>query len=65
MVYYREFLKNMLHPTGIMGINVIYLPGREILKVIVPKGSKIPVSPESLNEIMKKEFGKEITVVKG
>lgn len=60
---YREFLENVLFPAGIAAVNVVYTPEKEILKVMVQ--GKMPVPAESLNDIMKREYGKEIRIVKG
>ena len=62
---YREFLENVLFPVSVIAVNIVYAPEKEILKVIIPERSSLPVPEESLNEIMKREYGKEIIVARG
>lgn len=61
----KEFIRRLIHPVPVKRINVVYMPEKEILKVIIPKGRKIPMSKASFSEIVKSLFGKEAVVRNG
>lgn len=58
----KEFIENLIKPVPVLGMNVIYKPGKEILKIIIPKGRKIPMSKESFAEVINLTFGKDSIV---
>ena len=58
----KEFIENLIKPVPVVGMNVIYRPGKEVLKVIIPRGRKIPMSKESFSEVISLTFGKDSLV---
>ena len=56
----KEFIQNLIHPVPMIGLNVIYKPDKEILKVIIPRGEKIPASSRAFADVVKKVFGKDL-----
>lgn len=58
----KEFIKNLINPVPVVGLNVIYKPGKEVLKVVIPRGRKIPMSKESFSRIVNVVFGKDAVV---
>lgn len=58
----KEFVQNLVHPIPVIGLNIIYKPGNEVLKVIIPKGRKIPMSKESFAQVVNRVFGKDSIV---
>ncbi len=58
----KEFVQNLIQPIPVIGLNIIYKPEKEVLKVIIPKGRKIPMSKESFAEVMNRMFGKDAIV---
>ena len=56
----KEFIQNLIHPVPMIGLNVIYKPDKEILKVIIPRGEKIPASNRAFADVVKKVFGKDL-----
>jgi len=55
----KKFIQNLLYPVHVLGLNTIYKPEGEILKVIIQKGNRIPISKKSFAEIINLVFGKE------
>jgi transcription antitermination factor NusA-like protein len=58
----KEFIQNLINPVPVTGLNIIYRPEKEVLKVIIPKGRKIPMSKESFAEVVNQVFGKDSVV---
>jgi transcription antitermination factor NusA-like protein len=58
----KEFVENLIKPIPVVGMNVIYKPEKEILKIIIPRGRKIPMSKESFAEVINLTFGKDSIV---
>ncbi len=61
----KEFIEKLITPIPIVGINVIYSPEGEILKVLIPRGRKIPMSKSSFGEIVNIMFSKKAIVANG
>ena len=59
----REFVQNHVNPIPVIGLNIIYKPEREVLKVIIPRGRKIPMSKGSFAEVVNLMFGKDSVVM--
>ncbi len=58
----KEFVQNLINPVPVTGLNIIYKPEKEVLKVIIPKGRNIPMSKESFAEVVNQVFGKDSIV---
>jgi transcription antitermination factor NusA-like protein len=58
----KEFIQNLVNPVPVIGLNVIYKPGKEVLKIIIPRGRNIPMSKESFSEVVNHVFGKDSVV---
>ncbi|UCC91570.1 MAG: hypothetical protein JSV39_04660 [Candidatus Aenigmatarchaeota archaeon] len=58
----KEFVQNLINPVPVTGLNIIYKPEKEVLKVIIPKGRKIPMSKESFAEVVNQMFRKDSIV---
>ncbi len=58
-----DFIEKLLHPVPVLGINILYTPHGEMLKVIIPKGRKPPVSDEHASDILKKLYNQDMVVV--
>jgi transcription antitermination factor NusA-like protein len=58
----KEFIRNLISPVPLIGLNVVYEPGKEVLKVVIPRGRKIPMSRESFSKIVNQMFGKSAVV---
>ncbi len=54
----KEFMQNLLQPVPVIGINVLYREGEEVLKVIIPAGRAAPIPEASFAEIVRLMFGK-------
>ncbi len=59
----EDMIKKLLHPVPILGINVLYTPHGEMLKVIIPKNKRSPVPDERMSDIMKKIYDQDMVVV--
>ncbi|MEE9323445.1 MAG: hypothetical protein V3U72_02775 [Candidatus Aenigmarchaeota archaeon] len=59
----KEFIQNLVSPVPVIGLNIIYKPEKEVLKVIIPRGRKIPMSKESFAEVVNRMFGKDSMVM--
>ncbi len=59
----REFIQNLVNPIPVIGLNIIYKPEKEVLKVIIPRGRKIPMSKGSFAEVVNLMFGKDSVVM--
>jgi transcription antitermination factor NusA-like protein len=55
----KDFLQSVVYPTPVLGINILYTPEKEIFKLIIPRGKRVPMDEESLSRITKQMFGKE------
>ncbi|MCX6817915.1 MAG: hypothetical protein NTU57_03580 [Candidatus Aenigmarchaeota archaeon] len=60
----KEFIKNIIHPVPLEGINVVYSTDGENLKVIIPRNRNLPMSELSFREIIKMVFGRNAVVAK-
>ena len=58
----KEFIEKLITPIPIVGINVIYSPEGEIIKVLIPKKRKIPMSKSTFGEIINIMFSKKAIV---
>ncbi|NOX71354.1 MAG: hypothetical protein GXO64_01515 [Candidatus Micrarchaeota archaeon] len=58
-----DFIEKLLHPIPVLGINILYTPHGEMLKVIIPKGRKPPVSDEYMSDILKKLYDQDMVIV--
>jgi transcription antitermination factor NusA-like protein len=57
----KNFLQQLLYPTRVIGVNVIYASGSEALKVVI-EGNKIPMDLKTFKDIVRTIFGKEIII---
>jgi len=58
----KEFISNMLHPVPIVGVNVLYRKGAEVLRVLVPENSVSRVPGRNLKEIVRMLYGKDVEI---
>ena len=57
----RQFIAGLLHPTPVVGVNVLYRGGGEMLKVMVGGGSaRLPL--RDFREIIRRLYGKEVEI---
>ena len=59
----KEFLQNLLFPTPILGINILYTPKEEILRIRIPKRKIMPTLRKSINEFAKHLFNKKVEII--
>ena len=59
----EDFIEKILHPVPVVGINILYTPHGEMLKVIIPANRKAPVSDEYISDIMKKLYDQDLVIV--
>jgi len=59
----KEFILNLLHPVPVAGVNVLYRPQGEVLKVLVGRGPGPRIPAGDFRRIMKTLFGKDVEVV--
>jgi transcription antitermination factor NusA-like protein len=58
----KEFIQNLIYPVPLSGLNIMYRPEGEMLKVLIPSGRNIPLNESSFSEIIKMVFGKHVVV---
>ena len=58
-----SLIESLLNPVHVMGMNVLYTPEGEFLKVIVPKGSRLPISEQSFKDALKHTYRKDVRIV--
>jgi transcription antitermination factor NusA-like protein len=56
----REFITDLLHPVPVEGINVVYRPQGEVLRVIAGRGPGPRVPAGDLKSIVGALFGKDV-----
>ena len=54
----REAVKNLVYPVPLVRLNILYTSDGEMLKVVIPRGTNIPISKEAFAEIIRLMFGK-------
>ena len=59
----EDFIEKILYPVPVLGINILYTPHGEMLKVIIPKNRRAPVSDEHISDIMKKLYDQDMVIV--
>ncbi len=59
----KEFVQNLLFPVPVLTINTLYTAEREILRVLVPKRSRLSMSVEEFKRIMKIVFNKDAEII--
>jgi len=60
----KDFVKNIIHPVQLEGINVVYTNEGETLKVLIPRSRNLPLPESSFREIIKMVFGRNAVVAK-
>ncbi len=58
----KEFIQDLISPVPVLGMNVLYANGNEVLKIMIPKDRSIPLPKASLVEIIRMVFGKNATI---
>lgn len=60
-----EFAKEIFFSTPILGINVVYTPGKEKYRIRIPSSERVllPITPESFSEIANSIFKTDIELV--
>ncbi len=58
----KEFVRGLIHPVPLIGLNVIYAPEGEVLRIIIPKGRDMPMPKASLDEVIGIVFGKKTII---
>lgn len=58
----KEFIQNLINPVPLIGLNVVYTPGEEVLKVLIPYRRRVPIEENSLSDIVRQVFGKDVMV---
>jgi transcription antitermination factor NusA-like protein len=58
----KEFVQSLIYPVPLLGMNIVYSGGDELLKIIIPRGRSIPLPKASLDEIVRLVFGKGAAV---
>lgn len=59
----KEFIQNLIRPVPLIGMNIIYAPEGEVLKIIIPKDKDIPMPKASFNEVIRLVFGKNAIIL--
>ena len=59
----KEFIQNLIHPVPLIGINIIYAPEGEVLKIIIPRERGIPMPKTSFDEVIRLVFGKSAIIL--
>jgi len=59
----KEFIQNLIYPVPLIGMNVIYSPEGEVLKIIIPNERDIPMPKTSFNEVIRLVFGKNAIIL--
>jgi len=54
----REFVQNLIYPVPVIGLNILYKPEREVMKIIIPKGRSLPLPEKAFAEIISAMFNK-------
>ncbi|MFH1237532.1 MAG: hypothetical protein V1648_03975 [Candidatus Aenigmatarchaeota archaeon] len=60
----KDFIKNVIHPVPLEGINVVYSNEGETLKVLIPRNRNLPLAEATFREIIKMVFGRNAVVAK-
>lgn len=60
----KDFIKNIIHPVPLEGINVVYSNEGETLKVLIPRNRNLPLAEATFREIIKMVFGRNAVVAK-
>lgn len=60
---YRSFLQGLIYPVPILGINILYTPDKEVLKIRIPKKATLPISERDFVQITKELFNKHVEFV--
>ncbi|MEM5871304.1 MAG: transcription elongation factor NusA [Candidatus Aenigmatarchaeota archaeon] len=61
---FKEFISFLIQPVPIIRINILYKPEGEVLKLVIPKNSKIPIKQTALEEIIRIVFRKGLIIIK-
>jgi len=59
----EDMIIKLLHPVPVLGINILFTPHGEMLKVIIPRNKRPPASDEHMSDIMKKLYDQDMVVV--
>ena len=59
----REFIEKMIFPATISAMNVLYTDKGEVLKILIPKDKKLPVSEENLRQVVNQVFDIDIRIM--
>ncbi len=61
----KQFMLELLHPVTVLGINTLYTPGGEVMRVRVSSGhnARSVMTPEGFSSIMNQVFGKKTELV--
>ena len=60
----KDFIKNIIHPVPLEGINVVYSNEGETLKVLIPRNRNLPLPEAAFREIIKMVFDRNAVVAK-
>jgi transcription antitermination factor NusA-like protein len=58
----REFIVNLLNPVPVLGVNVLYKPRGEVIRVLVGGGQGPRIKSEDVRGIVKTKFGKDVEI---
>ncbi len=58
----RTFLQNIVFPVPILNLNTLYTAKGEKYKVVIPAGSRLPLSPRDFKSVAKSVLGKDVEI---
>lgn len=61
----RGFVGDLIRPTPLLGVNIIYRPGGEMLRVIIPERSRPGIPAKAFSEAVEIVHGKRAVVSEG